>query len=174
MSADRTQAKTLSGGARVLLRIDEDVSIDQDAPNDYDAHWQLYVVDRGWIVQPKHSIFVGSESAVGDADVDSLREAMLDERRCCGQLPDSPEPLAIALDDGENFHPESSPRDTVHLLVDSTDVKACTEVIVRREPEWTSSALQDLLKPAVGMAYSYVRCPALRLASGWRRSLAWR
>jgi len=141
MNTDSEPASTSSGGARVFLNLDD------DEPNDFHAHHQLRVVDRGWIVQPKHSIFVGPESVIVHADVDSLREAML-QQRCCARLPNSPEWVAIALDNGEDFHPDSTPRDKVHLLVDTARVTAVAEVTVRREPQWTSAKLQELLQPA--------------------------
>jgi len=136
---------TPSGGAQVFLRRDD--GPDDDVPDDFYAHHALRVVDHGWIIQPKHSIFVGPESAIVHADVDSLREAMLQER-CCAQLPDEPEWVAIGLDRDEDFHPNSTPRDDVHLLVDPVRVTTVAEVRLRREPNWQAAELQKLLQPA--------------------------
>ncbi|SRR5260370_19960139 len=143
MSTDHAPASTASGGAQVILNPD-----DHEPDDDFDAHHRLYVVDYGWIVQPKHNIFVGPESVIVEADVDSLHVAMLDEQRCCAQLPESPEWVAIGLERGEDFHPASTPCDKVHLLVDNTRVRAVAAFTMRREPEWTSSRLQELLQPA--------------------------
>lgn len=149
MNARGAHASTPSGGAPVLLG-DDDTEPDEDdtGPDAFDIHNRLQVVGHGWIVQPKHSIFVGSESVVAHADVDSLRDAMLQER-CCAQLPGSPEWVAIATDGADDFHPESSPLDTVHLLVDTDRVSAVAEVMMRREPQWRVEDLKGLLRPAV-------------------------
>src|SRR5438045_5611822 len=129
MNADKLPASTPSGGATVRL------SREDGEPDIVDAHHRLQVVGHGWIVQPKRSTFVGPESVIVHADTDSLREAMLQER-CCAQLPSSPEWVEVAIDQSEDFHPESTPRDPVRLLVDTRRVWAVAEVVMRREPEW--------------------------------------
>src|SRR4051812_15972071 len=101
MSSDGKPVTTLSGGAVVML------SHDEREQHSFDAHSWLEVVGHGWVVQPKHRIFIGPESVIAAADLDSLREAMLEER-CCAQLPDSPERVAIAIGQEEDFHPDST------------------------------------------------------------------
>lgn len=70
------------------------------------------------------------------------------QERCCAQLPGSPEWVAVAIDQGEDFHPDSTPRDAVHLLVDTHRVSAVAEVMMRREPQWRTEEMQALLRPA--------------------------
>jgi hypothetical protein len=58
--------------------------------------------------------------------------------------------VAIASDHGEDFHPDSTPLDTVHLLVDTTQVCAVAEVIRRREPQWRAEQLPHPYRAAAG------------------------
>ncbi|WP_353952515.1 hypothetical protein V6K52_03460 [Knoellia sp. S7-12] len=109
---------------------------------------QLHVLGHGWIVQPKHHDFVASEEVIAAANIESLRAAMLDGRRCCSQLPGSTEYVHVALEHGADFHALTSPVDPVTLWVESDRVFAVIETQARRKPPWNADELSLLLAPA--------------------------
>lgn len=109
---------------------------------------QLRVHGYGWIVQPKHHDFVAPEEVIAAANIESLRVAMLDGRRCCSHLPGSTEYVHVALEEGADFHALTSPVDPVALWVESDRVFAVIETQTRRKPPWNADELSDLLAPA--------------------------
>ncbi|MCR3752675.1 AlbA family DNA-binding domain-containing protein [Lentzea californiensis] len=128
-----------------------DLSVDEDgyveAVGGYGSH-RLVVVGHGHIVAPKHQNFVVPESVIAPADVESLHVAMLDDRRCCSQLPDSTEYVHVALEDDPQFHAQSSPVDSVYLTVDVSGVAAVAATTTRRLPPWSKDELSRILTPA--------------------------
>lgn len=109
---------------------------------------QFLVIGHGRIVAPKHEVFVVPEVVISAADIASLHEAMLDDRRCCGSLPDEPEYIDVALENDPQFHARSSPRDEVGLTVDAEGVFVVIETVTRRAPAWSPAELSRLLAPA--------------------------
>jgi hypothetical protein len=150
MSRD-TFRKTASGGAAVIFDDDDDDDDDDHGQGvgGYGAGHQLRVLGYGLIVQPKRSNFVALEDVICAADIDSLHAALLDTRRCCRQLPASPELINVALDTREQFHALSSPIDSIYLRVDVEKVSAVVQTVTRRKPVWTIAELMQLLAPAV-------------------------
>lgn len=114
---------------------------------------QLLVIGRGRIVAPKHEMFVVPEAVISAADIASLHEAMLDDRRCCGSLPEEPEYIDVALENDPQFHARSSPRDEVRLMVSAEGVVAVIDTVSRQAPAWSTAELSRLLTPAA-VAYN--------------------
>ncbi|TCN36865.1 hypothetical protein EV644_11229 [Kribbella orskensis] len=141
------QSTTASGGARVVFNPVEDDEEDTyvDSVGGYGGH-SVQVVEHGWIVRPKHHSFIAIERVVAAADLDSLREAVADDRRCCSS---SPESIYIALADDPDFHALSSDYDDIHLEVDTDRVVAVAGAHTRRLPPWSTAELTELLTPAV-------------------------
>lgn len=133
------------GGARVIFDLDDDGLV--ESVGGFGGH-QLRVVGHGWVVQPKHHDFIAPETVIATASIESLRVAMLDDRRCCSQLPGSTEYIHVALEDGEAFHAMTSPVDPVPLWVEADNVYAVIEDHSRREPPWSADQLERLLEPA--------------------------
>ena len=109
---------------------------------------QLLVIGHGRIVAPKHEVFVVPEAVISTADIVSLHEALLDDRRCCGSLPAEPEYSDVALENDPHFHARSSPRDEVRLMVSAGGVFVVIDTVTRREPVWSMAELSRLLTPA--------------------------
>lgn len=133
------------GGARVVFDSNDDGYV--ESVGGYGGH-QLHILGHGWIVQPKHRDFVVPEDVVAAANIDSLRLAMLDARRCCSQLPGSTEYIHVALQQGDDFHALTSPVDPVTLWVEVDRVFAVVETQTRRKPPWDHETLALLLAPA--------------------------
>ncbi|MFD2093406.1 AlbA family DNA-binding domain-containing protein [Blastococcus deserti] len=140
-----SEIQTKSGGAAVIF--DEEDEGYVESVGGFGGH-QLHVLGHGWIVQPKHGAFIVPEDVISAADVDSLRLGMLDNHRCCQQLPGSTEYVNIALETGADFHAHSADTDSVQLWVEADRVFAVTETRTRRVPPWSELELGRLLAPA--------------------------
>lgn len=136
---------TASGGARVVFDVDDNGYA--ESVGGWSGH-QLLVIGHGRIVAPKHEVFVVPETVISAADIASLHEAMLDDGRCCGSLPEKPEYIDVALESDPQFHARSSPRDEVRLMVSAEGVVVVIDSVTRRAPAWSTSELSRLLTPA--------------------------
>jgi hypothetical protein len=140
-----SERSSTAEGAAVVFDLEDNGYV--ESVGGYGDH-QLHVLGHGWIVQPKHHDFVAPEAVVAAADINSLRIAMLDDRRCCSQLPGATEYLHVAIDNGDSFHAMTSPVDPVTIWVQADRVYAVIETQTRREPPWMPEELSGLLAPA--------------------------
>lgn len=142
----RTQLEaSTTEGATVIFDPDDNGYV--ESVGGFGGH-QLHVLGHGWIVQPKHHSFVAPQDVIAEANIDSLRTAMLDKRRCCSQLPFSAEYLHIALSGAEEFHALTSPLDPVTIWVEADQVFSVIAAKTRRAPAWSAEELSALLAPA--------------------------